>query len=1209
MSWKKILIATGLFIVVLIAAFYVFLAFYDFNKLKPMIAKTVKDATGRELAIAGNIDFDMGIRPTLVVEDVSFQNAAWGSKPNLARVKRLEVQIAIWPLISGNFDFVHVVLIEPDVIMEFDSAGTSNFSFDPSSEEEKDAAIPPPPLIFSDVSIEKGLFTYEDAQSDIKFFVRIDRLKVDIPGFDKSLQLDFEGAFNDIPFTLDGTLGPIWAWVEPGYTLPANLTLKAGGATAKIDGEIRAPASFKDLAFTIAAEGASTVAIAKLVGVTDIPELGAFKLAATVADTEGPFAIEGLDIKVGSEDLVAISITGNVKNVPALQGIKLDFSARGRDVANLTQLGMPPLPKRGAFEVSADISDSTAKVFSVSDLNIILGKNEISGQINLDLAEQIPTLTAMLISPKFEFGSLNLDLKMTGPLEKPAIEKLDLKLGTPELAEIRLNGVVNDLMELQGVDINFQASGKDLANLKQVIRQPLPVRGAFSAAGKVLIPVPKNLQVPDLKITVGTNNIRVSLNLNLMGDKPQLEAKLSLPKLDLSSVLLPELAKQGWARGLGQVRPVKLAVKLVGFAQEITLKEVDLWAGTSDSVELRLIGSVANIVERRGIDLNFNIRGMEVANLAKISGKTIPLKGTYGLSGRLTDPTQKNYKVSDLKLKLGENNITGSLDLNLDGKQLRLAADLAAPQVTLQPVTLTALEELSRIEDLGPLKLAIKLAGAGNKLALDNLDFNLGREDLIEVLLKGTISDLSAVRGMKLEFTARGNNMSLFKKLGGPEMPFEGAFYVSAQFIDPAPKVYKIPVFNAVWGDNKGNGWLELDLSAKRPRLKGELSSDKLDLRPLFAQDKKKSIVKAQSIESAPKKDQKPKSKTDPSKSGIQKAKVFPSESLPLGGLQVIDADLKFRDKQLLLPALVLDDVIVDVLLKDDNLEIKPFKFTIDGGKADIQFALRSQEKPAALAATLNIDQLEIGPLIDELGYQRSVEGNMDAALNLDSSGDSVAALMAGLNGNIRITMSDGRAASEYLDLLEKYLGSGILRILNPFQEKRKYASINCFVNTIEIKDGLADVKLLLDTDRTSIFGAGDINLKTERLDLGIKPTPKKGAGPADFSLSLKVLSQPFRLGGTLANPSLVIDPGRAAFVVGRLAGALALGPFGIASFFGDISVGKKDPCKVALQAAKQEEQTLEGKKADESTKKADTKNKNEEKKKSKGFFRRLFGK
>jgi hypothetical protein len=108
----------------------------------------------------------------------------------------------------------------------------------------------------------------------------------------------------------------------------------------------------------------------------------------------------------------------------------------------------------------------------------------------------------------------------------------------------------------------------------------------------------------------------------------------------------------------------------------------------------------------------------------------------------------------------------------------------------------------------------------------------------------------------------------------------------------------------------------------------------------------------------------------------------------------------------------------------------------------------------------------------------------------------------------------------------------------------------------------------LLDTDRTSIFSAGDVNLKTESLNLGIKPTPKKGAMPANISFSFKELSQPFRLGGTLASPHLAIDAGRTAFVIGKMAGALALGPIGWAAFFADVSVGKKDACAVALGKA-----------------------------------------
>ena len=140
----------------------------------------------------------------------------------------------------------------------------------------------------------------------------------------------------------------------------------------------------------------------------------------------------------------------------------------------------------------------------------------------------------------------------------------------------------------------------------------------------------------------------------------------------------------------------------------------------------------------------------------------------------------------------------------------------------------------------------------------------------------------------------------------------------------------------------------------------------------------------------------------------------------------------------------------------------------------------------------------------------------------------------------------------------------------------------------------------MLDTRQTSIFGDGKVDLKTEKLNLGLKPVPKQGHGLSDIgnvSFSLGELSQPFALSGTLAHPSLVIDPRRTVLTFGKLAGALALGPAGLTAFFMDVSLGKQNPCEVSVQAMKKGDQTSDGKRGDESSKK------------SGGFFKRLIGK
>jgi len=427
----------------------------------------------------------------------------------------------------------------------------------------------------------------------------------------------------------------------------------------------------------------------------------------------------------------------------------------------------------------------------------------------------------------------------------------------------------------RGIDLKFSLRGKEYAKLKEIIAQPyifapVPGQGAYAISGKISEPTTNHFKINDFKYVLADNELSGWLDFNLAGQLPVYEVELSSPKFNLKPFPIPKEAAYANLNKIDDLGPLKIHSKVIVEDDQLFLSELEMQAGSEQLATIEVKGSIKDLTTLSGIDLDFSIRGNEVANLKKITGQSIPLKGAYGLAGKLTDPAQKNYKLGNLKLKLGENNITGSLP---------------------------ALETLSRIEDLGPLKLAFNLAGGGEKLTLDNLDFKLGREDLIEVVLKGTIKDLSAVQGMKLEFSARGNDMSNFKKLGGPGIQYTGAFNVSAQFIDAAPKVYRMPSFNATVGDNNQKGWLELDLSAQRPSVKGELSSDKLDLRPLLAEDKKESTQNTQSAKPVAREKKREKGDIQAPYTGGQHARVFSADPLPLEGLQAIDVDLKFDEK------------------------------------------------------------------------------------------------------------------------------------------------------------------------------------------------------------------------------------------------------------------------------------------------------------------------
>jgi AsmA family protein len=109
---------------------------------------------------------------------------------------------------------------------------------------------------------------------------------------------------------------------------------------------------------------------------------------------------------------------------------------------------------------------------------------------------------------------------------------------------------------------------------------------------------------------------------------------------------------------------------------------------------------------------------------------------------------------------------------------------------------------------------------------------------------------------------------------------------------------------------------------------------------------------------------------------------------------------------------------------------------------------------------------------------------------------------------------------------------------------------------------------LVLDTPEMTVVGDGTVDLATERLNLALIPYPKQGV--AGVGLSLGELTKPFKLAGTLSEPSLAVDPAQSALVIGKaVGGVLLFGPVGIVAALVGGTKGEGNPCLRAVEAAK----------------------------------------
>jgi uncharacterized protein involved in outer membrane biogenesis len=139
---KSILILAAILVLAVVGVALV-VSRYDFNHLKQPAADAVRRATGRELTVGGDIHVSLGLTPALTVQDIRLANAAWGSRPEMARLGRLEVQVALLPLIRGAVEVERFILIEPDILVETDSRGRSNLDFTTAPAASPIATGPP----------------------------------------------------------------------------------------------------------------------------------------------------------------------------------------------------------------------------------------------------------------------------------------------------------------------------------------------------------------------------------------------------------------------------------------------------------------------------------------------------------------------------------------------------------------------------------------------------------------------------------------------------------------------------------------------------------------------------------------------------------------------------------------------------------------------------------------------------------------------------------------------------------------------------------------------------------------------------------------------------------------------------------------------------------------------------------------------------------
>jgi AsmA protein len=396
--WPWILAAVA--VALPLAAWVALRSFVNPDALRPRLVAAVEQATGRRFTL-GEIGLALSLRPTVALSDIALANAEGGSRPAMLTAKRVEVQVALLPLLSRRVEIGRVLLVEPDLLLET-VQGRGNWEFRPAPPATPAAPAPnatptaPLQIALDALRIERGRVAWrEGTKAETLEILALDAAAPLVGPARADGRLRLRGA----EARIEATTGPVAAFggAEPWpfrlvATLPGETRIAAEGRlatagawTLALDAQSRAPAQ-----------------VAPLLPGVAIPPLRDIALSGRLAGAVGALTgAEALSLRAGASDLAALR--------PGLTLARLELAAPRFDapvtLAAEGALAGQPLNARGNTGSLAQIAGRAAGPLPI-DIRLEAAGAEATARgrvadpramtgVDVALALRIPDLAAL----------------------------------------------------------------------------------------------------------------------------------------------------------------------------------------------------------------------------------------------------------------------------------------------------------------------------------------------------------------------------------------------------------------------------------------------------------------------------------------------------------------------------------------------------------------------------------------------------------------------------------------------------------------------------------------------------------------------------------------------------------------------------------------------------------------------------------------------
>jgi uncharacterized protein involved in outer membrane biogenesis len=285
---------------------------------------------------------------------------------------------------------------------------------------------------------------------------------------------------------------------------------------------------------------------------------------------------------------------------------------------------------------------------------------------------------------------------------------------------------------------------------------------------------------------------------------------------------------------------------------------------------------------------------------------------------------------------------------------------------------------------------------------------------------------------------------------------------------------------------------------------------------------------------------------------------LLPDEPFRFDLLTNFNADVEYRAETVRSERYPLDNLLIDFMLQDGRVTLEPVRFGVAGGRVVTNIMLAAGESPAKATIDVQADTVNLGRIVKkiELPEDKVGTGTIGGKAEFQATGNSLAKMLASLNGDASLVMAGGQLDSLLVELGGLDAGEAILQWIG----KSRMIPVRCAYVDINARSGVLSMQqAVVDTTDTKFVLDGKVNLATETLDLALMARPK------DFSIF--AARAPLILEGTFrdinAHPSWGSLLTRGA--VGVALGTIIAPPAAILAFI-EPGLGQSDSCEVGVR-------------------------------------------